>query len=174
MTLLQQLSFTVSSPLHPRTLEAQPQVVQVWIEPSPLTQQSGTTTAVVLVLAPSPVMALHGSVKFAPRDFVWTCRDDRTRLQALLEASGRVMLRVHCGHLMDQKERALSSSVDALTNTKSPHLPAGVFEGWFFVARTRGNTPLRPPVRRVATRPAAAKKTSAAPRPRKRGPPEPG
>jgi hypothetical protein len=70
----------------------------------------------------------------APQGITWQLGDDIERINALFAGSGRLMLRVHCGHLVDEKGRALSSSVDALMGTKSPRLPAGVFEAWCFVA----------------------------------------
>jgi hypothetical protein len=127
----------LSSPLHARTLEAQPKVVQVWFEPS--TPQ--TTGALV----PGPLMALHGDIKLAEREIVWAANDERERLQATLGVTGRVMLRVHCGHLVDEKERSFSSSLDGLVGVRSPRVPAGVFEAWFFVVREGTIRPNRSP-----------------------------
>ena len=155
---LQQVELTLSAPLHPRIQQLQPQVVQVWFEPTPA--QASTNA-----LVPAPLMALHGTAKLSPREIVWSTLDERERLQATLGATGRVMLRVHCGHLVDERERAYSSSVDAVVGTRSPHLPAGVFEAWFFVVRDAsivqptGGTGLTLPVKRsVSARTGAARK----------------
>jgi Collagen triple helix repeat (20 copies) len=128
LALLQQVVLSLSAPLNAAVLERQPQVVQIWFEAAPA--QQGTTANL-----PSALITLHGSLKLAPRRIDWASNDDRERLQAVLGVSGRVMLRVHCGHLIDDQERAFSSALDALVGVRSPHLPAGVFEGWFFVAR---------------------------------------
>ncbi len=159
---LRQIELFLSSRLNGRTLETQPQVVQIWFEPSPV-QQAPTGAPARF---PSPVMAFHGGMKLGSREVVWSLSDDVERTSAMLQATGRVMLRVHCGHLVDDKERSFSSSVDALVGAQSPHLPAGVFEGWFFVAKERV-TPPRPargpavPAKKVTA--AAAKKAAAKP-----------
>ncbi len=128
MGLLGRVRMTLSSPLHPRVQELQPQVVQVWFEPEPVQTANNATL-------PGPVMALHGTAKLSPQTIDWAFSDDRERLQATLGASGRLMLRVHCGRLVDDKERAFSSSLDGLVGTRSPHVPGGVFEAWCFVPR---------------------------------------
>jgi hypothetical protein len=127
--VLRQIQLTLSSPLAARTLTQQPQVVQVWFEPSPV-QQAPTGAS---VRQPAPVIAFHGSTKLGARELNWSLEDDVERTTAMLNATGRMLLRVHCGHLVDEKGRLLSSSVDALMGVVSPRLPAGVFEGWFFV-----------------------------------------
>jgi len=162
LELLRQVQLRLSSRLHARTLEAQPQVVQIWFEPQ--TVQQATTGAAPL--APSPVIALHGIAKMTPDEIQWSLQDDAERVTTLLANAGRVMLRVHCGHLIDEQVRAFSSVPDALTEVRSPHLPGGVFEGWFFVGRVI-NRPLTDGVLigpAVATgltpgRPSPAKKT---------------
>ncbi len=128
MALLGRVRLTLSAPLHPRVQELQPQVVQVWFETEPV--QAGNNASV-----PGPLMALHGRAKLSSQTIDWAFSDDRERLQAMLGASGRLMLRVHCGRLVDDKDRAFSSSLDGLVGTRSPHLPGGVFEAWCFVPR---------------------------------------
>jgi hypothetical protein len=159
---LQQLDLFLSEPLNGRTLELQPKVVQIWFEPSPR-----QVTGAAAILAPAPVMALHGEQKLSPREIVWSIADERGRATALLRSTGRVMLRVHCGHLVDERERSFSSSVDALVGVRSPHLPAGVFEGWFFVVADGGavNPSVIAPGRPVVVK-RAAKKSAAVPRKR--------
>lgn len=125
-TLLQSVSLVLSARLHAKTQESQPQVVQVWFEPIP--PRSATNA-----IGPLPMLTLHGDQKLGSREVNWSISDERERTIRALQTQGRVMLRVHCGHLVDDQERSFSSSVDALVGVKSPHLPAGVFEGWFFV-----------------------------------------
>ncbi len=124
--VLEKVSLVLSERLHARTQQSQPKVVQVWFEPIPPTNASA-------VIGPLALLALHGAQKLAPREVNWAINDEKDRTIRVLQTQGRVMLRVHCGHLVDDKGRSFSSSVDALVGVKSPHLPAGVFEGWFFV-----------------------------------------
>jgi hypothetical protein len=141
LALLQKVQLSLSSPLSSRTQERQPLVVQIWFEPAGADATGAPAVPVAL-------QALHGSQKLSPRDIVWTSSDNKDRLSSVLSASGRLMLRVHCGHLVDEKERSFSSSVDALVGVQSPHLPAGVFEGWCFV----GSNAVRAPVTAVKKR----------------------
>jgi hypothetical protein len=127
--LLKQVELNTSTPLLPRVIELAPQVVQVWVEPATTLR----TPTGALVNTPGPLVALHGVTRLAPRAALWNSSDDTERLTAVLNTGGRVMLRVHCGHLIDEKERALSSSLDGLLGTRSPRLPAGVLEAWFFL-----------------------------------------
>jgi hypothetical protein len=123
---LERVTLSLSARLHPKIQEAQPNVVQVWFEPNP----PATATA---PSGPLPLLTLHGGQKIGASELNWSISDEKDRTVKALQTQGRVMLRVHCGHLVDDKERSFSSSVDALVGVKSPHLPAGVFEGWFFV-----------------------------------------
>ncbi len=136
VAVLQDVQLTLSDPLHARTLDQQPQVVQVWFEPAP-PQQAATGAGQTF---PAPLMAFHGSTRLRAREVFWAAADERERMSATLAATGRVMLRVHCGMLVDERGRALSSSLEALTGVRSPRLPGGVFEAWFFVAAARGAT----------------------------------
>jgi len=130
LELLRQVQLSISTRFNEQTQEQQPQVVQVWFEPARLQKSNAGAN----LLMPEPVMSLHGSMKVSPQTIAWQIIDDVKRVNAMLGGGGRMTLRVHCGHLVDEKERALSSSVDALVGTTSPRLPAGVFEGWFFVS----------------------------------------
>lgn len=155
LALLSQVELFLSAPLNERTRKRQPKVVQVWFEPS--------TAEGERVPVPVPLMALHGNTKLSDRQIIWSSSDDSERLAAVLTVTGRVMLRVHCGHLVDEKERSFSSSVDVLAGVQSPHLPAGVFEGWCFVATDKVNALTgvgTSTVVKRATAPAAARKRS--------------
>ena len=154
IALLQKVELMLSAPLGARTLDRPPQVVQVWFDPSSSQQNAATL--------PTALMALHGEIRMSARQIVWGSTDERERLNAILAATGRVMLRVHCAHLIDNKDRPFSSAVDALVGIKSPHLPAGVFEGWFFVARDAPPIPVpvvpaAPPAKKVGAKKVAAK-----------------
>ena len=154
IALLQKVELMLSAPLGARTLDRPPQVVQVWFDPSSSQQNAATL--------PTALMALHGEIRMSARQIVWGSTDERERLNAILAATGRVMLRVHCAHLIDDKDRPFSSAVDALVGIKSPHLPAGVFEGWFFVARDAPPIPVpvvpaAPPAKKVGAKKVAAK-----------------
>jgi hypothetical protein len=46
-----------------------------------------------------------------------------------------VLIRIHLGTLCDNKERVYSASTEKLLGVATPHLPGGVFESWFFIAR---------------------------------------
>jgi hypothetical protein len=167
LSLLKQVELSCSTPLLPRVIELAPQVVQVWFEPATTVR----TATGALVSTPGPLLALHGRTRITARAVVWNFGDEVERLTAALNTGGRLMLRVHCSHLIDEKERALSSSLDGLLGTRSPRLPAGVLEAWVFlpppanltVVRTTGTTTgtttgsSTPPVVVPASNPALAK-----------------
>ena len=175
LSLLKQVEMSCSAPLLPRVIELAPQVVQIWLEPATTLR----TANGALVNTPGPLVALHGVTRLAARAVVWNFSDDVERLTAVLNTGGRLMLRVHCGHLIDEKERALSSSLDGLLGTRSPRLPAGVLEAWVFlpppVNLTVGGTPGTTTVGTVGLTPsiltpvaglAVDRLTAATPRPR--------
>ena len=153
---LERVTLSLSARLHPKIQEAQPKVVQVWFEPIP----PATATAPG---GPLPLLTLHGDQKIGARELSWSISGEKERTIKALQTQGRVMLRVHCGHLVDDRERSFSSSVDALVGVKSPHLPAGVFEGWFFVVGENvvpvpgGTGRINPAVKKAARKPAAGR-----------------
>ncbi len=125
---LGKVDLNLSSPLSRRTTELQPKVVQVWFEPMP-----AQSLVAVIAMAPTALLAFHGDQKLSGREVVWAIADERERTVRMLQTAGRIMLRVHCGHLLDEQERSFCSCIDALVGARSPHVPGGVFEGWFFV-----------------------------------------
>ena len=58
----------------------------------------------------------------------------RSQFRTMLSNGGQVLLRVHCGHMFDTKERPVSASLNAVTPlpNKAP-VYGGVWEAWFFV-----------------------------------------
>ena len=82
---------------------------------------------------PAPIEVLHGTLRLEPRALSWQLTDPTEAASATFRRGGRVLIRVHCGHLFDVEKRVLSAATDALTGVATPHLPGGVFESWFFV-----------------------------------------
>lgn len=125
--LLQQgVRFDLSSPLNDIVLKNQPAVVQVWFEPN-------SSAAPTNISTPQPIQVLHGQTRFDQLVVLWTLTDNPDVLTRLLSQTGRILIRAHTGLLFDTKELPFSSSVDALTGLKYPHVPVGVWESWVFV-----------------------------------------
>jgi hypothetical protein len=125
------LEFHLSSPLHRRVQDQQPQVVEVYFEPDSTRLLTGALSA------PQPILVVHGTVKLAPEQLTWVSSDSPDTLRALFgRASGRLQIRLHASHLFDAAERPFSSAVDALTGVKSPHVPGGTWESWMFTTTT--------------------------------------
>ena len=80
---------------------------------------------------PDPLLALHGDQKLSDREVAWAITDEPERTIRLLQSSGRIMLGVHCGHLVDKNKRSLCPCVDALIGAISLRVPGSVFKGWF-------------------------------------------
>ncbi|MFM2055975.1 MAG: hypothetical protein RLY71_360 [Pseudomonadota bacterium] len=127
MALLQQgVRFDLSSPLNDLILKNQPAVVQVWFEPN-------SSAAPTNISSAQPIQVLHGQTRFDQTVMLWTLTDNPDVLAKLLSQTGRILIRAHTGLLFDTKEQPFSSSVDALTGLKYPHVPVGVWESWVFV-----------------------------------------
>ncbi|HWS12260.1 MAG TPA: hypothetical protein VN279_05655, partial [Rhodocyclaceae bacterium] len=137
----------LSLPLHPRVVEMQPRVVQVWYEPD----SPRTVTASTVLTKPQSILTVHGALKIDLQAITWSLTDTAEQLVKVLSLGGRVIVRVHCGHLVDRKERPFSSALDAVVGFPTPHVPAGVWESWFFVAVPRIEPVLRPRGRRAPT-----------------------
>ncbi len=117
---LKELRIDLSGPLERRMLETRPEVVQVWFLANGVGQA---------------IQILHGSLKLDRDGITWNGSDGGTQLRALFEkGGGQVLLRVHCGHLFDEKERPVSAALDCVTPfpNRAPTY-GGVFEAWFFV-----------------------------------------
>ena len=121
--ILRALRIRPSSPIHPDVITANPQVVEVWFQPKAPSTNVGTTVVVVV----------NGTTKLQADAINWAA-DAPTTLTQVLAQGGRVLIRVHCGHLMDAEKRVFSGSVDGVTGFESEvRAPGGVFESWFFV-----------------------------------------
>src|SRR5262249_32095269 len=126
MSLLRPIQIKLSAALGGGTRERNPQAVQVWFEPDRLDPDTGQRPSL------GPIVTLHGNVDLGTSDLTWTATDTVDVLTKDLSRSGRILIRVHCGHLFDGRQQPFSAALDAL-GLKAPHLPGGVFEGWFFV-----------------------------------------
>jgi hypothetical protein len=126
-SLLQQgLIFDLTDALHRQVLEFQPQVVQVWFEPA----APATTNA-----QPQPIVTINGRASFDNQVIIWRTTDTPALIGRSMINGGRLLIRLHCGHLFDANERVYSSAHDCITRIATPHVPGGTFEGWVFVQR---------------------------------------
>jgi hypothetical protein len=126
LNLMQQLRLDLSGSLEGRTLEAQPQVVQVWFLPN---QQVATAAPI------GSIQNVHGTAKLVTTGITWATTETPVQLRTIMgQSGGQVLLRVHCGHMFDTKERPVSAALTAVTPfpNKVPMF-GGVFEAWFFV-----------------------------------------
>lgn len=124
-------SIRLSAPLHGRTLEQQPGVVQIWFEVGTPAGVDGRTVA-----NPGSVLSLPVAVRLNGSEVLWNALVDPGQLTEIFSRGGRILIRVHCGHLLDERERPFSASLDGVLGTSSPRAPGGVHESWFFA---RGN-----------------------------------
>jgi len=127
---LEKLSIQLSHPLHPDQLQIPPQVVQVWFEVGIGMPSSQLTLPGLLVI--------RGTVKTASQELTWSHAlnvpgTTANPLPSLLKVGGRLLIRIHCGLLLDPDRRPFSATLQALHGFKAPLLPGGVFESWFFV-----------------------------------------
>ena len=90
---------TLSSPLNGQTQVLQPRVVQISFESIPTQTANGATA-----LGPTPLLVLHGDQKLSGREVIWAITDEPERTIRLLRPSGRIMLRVQFGDLVDDNE----------------------------------------------------------------------
>jgi hypothetical protein len=125
LAILREAVITLSAGLHARTIEGQPACVQVWCEPD-ARSTAGT--------APAPILNFHTNTKLDGNHIVFAVTDGEGQVRSALKQGGRILIRVHCGQLMDGAERPFSASLDGILGTKSPHAPGGVHETWFFAA----------------------------------------
>jgi hypothetical protein len=127
LNLLQLLNIRLSRSLSPSVQQEQPQVVQVWFEPAPINAASNRPGA------PLAVLTVVGDATFTPQTIKWASRHGPDDLKKTLSMSGRVLIRIHCGALLDEKRRQLSGSLEAIIPANTIRLPGGVFESWFHV-----------------------------------------
>src|SRR5258706_131905 len=122
----------LTEPLLPAIIEHQPQVVEVWFE-SDLRLVLPGATAAFLVPAPGPMSVIHGTAKLDSNFISWGVTDNPFHVTRTLGPGGKILIRVHCGHLFAPDKRPFSAALDVVTGVPTLHAPGGVFESWFFV-----------------------------------------
>ncbi len=128
LTLLREAQVSLSQAVHARTAETQPACVQVWYEPEVRVVTGGATIRI-----PAAILNFHVDVKVDGNLIVFAVADAEPQLREVMRQGGRVLIRIHCGHLLAADERPFSASLDGIMGTTSPHAPGGVHETWFFV-----------------------------------------
>jgi hypothetical protein len=116
-------------PPHPRTLEAQPQVVQVWFEPAQPFDGSGLDRN-----GPATLITVHGQTRIDGDVLTWSTNDNPDVADRVFRLGGRLLIRIHCGHLFAEDDRPFSAALDAASRQQTLHAPGGVHETWIFVA----------------------------------------
>ena len=129
LTLLREAQVSLSMEVHARTAEAQPACVQVWYEPDVRVVTGNATIRI-----PAAILNFHVNVKVDGNLIVFNAADAEPQLREVMRQGGRILIRIHCGHLLAIDERPFSASLDGTMGTTSPHAPGGVHETWFFVA----------------------------------------
>src|SRR5262249_20153461 len=125
---VKQLNITLSQKANPPAANVTPpQIVQVWFEPDTV------VSPVPASAAPSAIFTIHGTTTIQSNVVRWDRKDDDTNVSRTFANGGRVLIRVHCGHLFAADNRNFSAALDAVTQQPSPHVPGGIFESWFFV-----------------------------------------
>lgn len=119
---LQKMRFTLSHKVANEIVDRQPQIVQVWLEP----------TAPAEAGQFEPLRVLPGRCEVRSALITWSPLVTRG-LGAALKGK-RILVRVHCGLFFDTERRIFSAAPDALVSITSPHTPGGVWEGWFTLA----------------------------------------
>ena len=125
---LRELQIGLSHALDAAVLERQPQVVEVW-----LAMEARTVTGNTTLSSPGSIVVIHGVAKLDTDVIVWSRADNDDLLARVLSSGGRLIIRIHCGHLLDHERRPFSSSLDGVLGSQSPHAPGGVHETWMFV-----------------------------------------
>lgn len=128
VAILKRCRAALSTPLDGRTIETAPRCVQVWHEPD-----ARIITGRRTIQIPAEIRTLHTSVNFARQEVNFAVVDEEGQLKENFTQGGRILIRVHCGHLLSDDNRPFSASLDGVLGTRSPHAPGGVHETWFFV-----------------------------------------
>jgi hypothetical protein len=123
--LLQGLHADLSAPLLADLVTAQPQLMQVWFEPARSAAGAAQLSA--------PILVIQGKLVLAAQLLTWTATPTPDGLVGTLAPGGRLIIRIHCGNLLDALKRVFSAATDALFPAVSLRLPGGVLESWFFV-----------------------------------------
>ncbi|MEJ1937328.1 hypothetical protein WDZ92_44605 [Nostoc sp. NIES-2111] len=125
LPLLQNLEMRPSRPIHARTQDQQPQIVEVWFAVNAV---AGTTPP-----SPSALLAIHGTTKIGADVVNWSTSDNTDRIATIMRPGGRLSIRVHAGLLMADDGRMFSNGLDAVTGARTLKGAGGVHETWFFV-----------------------------------------
>lgn len=120
------LQLNLSRSLEPSLQTANPQVLQVWLEPLISPDNQSRT-------APQAILTLPGKLRITPQTISWVTVSTPSELKATLQL-GRVLIRLHCGTLFDANKKQFSASLAPLLGLQGTILPGGVFESWFNVA----------------------------------------
>jgi collagen triple helix repeat protein len=119
------LQVTLSRSLDQAQQGAPPSVFEVWFQPDPTGATAGPDT-------PLPIVSLFGRLKATPQTITWTPAFSPEGMKATVRP-GRCLVRVHCGVLVDARQRQLSATLTAILGVNGLVLSGGVFESWFFV-----------------------------------------
>jgi len=116
------IQITISRSLSDAVQKANSAVIQIWYEPLGPTQP------------PWPIVTLDGVMRYSPQTIGWSLQNQRDDLLKLFaQHLGRILIRVHCWYLLDQKGKPVSSSPEVIISSGLPPMPGGVFESWFWV-----------------------------------------
>jgi hypothetical protein len=126
-TLLLQggLQVTLSRSLDPTLQEKPPNVFEIWFQADPSANPTAPQNPIAIV-------SFFGSLRVTPQTITWTTLMDANVLKATMRP-GRLLVRVHCGPLIDSKQRQFSSTLSVILGNTGLILPGGVFESWFFM-----------------------------------------
>ncbi|MEO7086640.1 MAG: hypothetical protein ABI442_16180 [Gemmatimonadaceae bacterium] len=98
---------------------------EVWFQPDP-TGTAGT------VDTPLPIVSIFGTLKMTAQTIAWTPNTSPAGLKNMMRA-GRLLIRIHCGALKDQKGRQFSGTLFPMLGLTGLILSGGTFESWFIV-----------------------------------------
>lgn len=104
--------------------ERQPQIVQVWVEPV-MPQQR--------VARAAPIVTVFGKTRITPQTIDWKTPLDVEALGQFLLPGSRVLIRVHMGTVYDDERQPFSSLLRSVLRLRTPPVPGGVLESWFFI-----------------------------------------
>lgn len=125
LTILATLQMSLSRALNGSQIQIAPNVVEVWFEPDP-------GTAAASAPLPLPIVSIFGTLKLSAQTITWASLIPAKQLETVLR-QGRVLIRVHCGALIDAKQRQFSGTLTGILGFTGLILPGGVFESWFLI-----------------------------------------
>jgi hypothetical protein len=114
------LQVTLSRSLDVSQQQSAPQAVEVWFEPDP----TGVTTAAPV---PLPIVSIFGSLKVTPQTITWIPNLPPSSFDAILR-HGRLLVRIHCGVLIDAKQRTILVDAHGNPRLHGTHTSRGVRE----------------------------------------------